>query len=399
MQLDASAWPATRAEALRRLADFLPRAGRAYAAQRNYDRSPDDRRNVSVLSPYLRRRMVTEAEIVAAVIDRHGLSSAEKFVQEVLWRSYWKGWLEARPSVWTRYRADLAAMPPEGEVYHRAIVGQIGNAAFDAWIAELIRTGYLHNHARMWVASIWIFTLGLPWQWGAEFFLRHLLDGDAASNTLSWRWVAGLQTRGKTYLARRDNILTYTDGRLDPGPDLATIATPLPLDDVGPAGRLVPPPLPPGHARAVLLLHDDDLGLETLDLGGLEIAATTALVRPIDDVAPAVRRFAQAAAADALTRAIHPTALLPDDDAAAARALIDHARAVGARVIALPSAPVGPTQSALQAIGPALTAAGLGVIELRRDWDRAAWPHAARGFFQFREHIPEILERVGISLR
>jgi deoxyribodipyrimidine photo-lyase len=66
-------------------------------------------------------------------------------------------------------------------------------------VQELVETGYLHNHARMWFASIWIFTLRLPWELGADFFLRHLLDGDAASNTLSWRWVAGLHTKGKHY--------------------------------------------------------------------------------------------------------------------------------------------------------------------------------------------------------
>ena len=75
---------------------------------------------------------------------------------------------------------------------------------------ELKETGYLHNHARMWFASIWIFTLKLPWQLGADFFLKHLLDGDAASNTLSWRWVAGLQTKGKHYLATTWNINKFS---------------------------------------------------------------------------------------------------------------------------------------------------------------------------------------------
>ena len=68
----------------------------------------------------------------------------------------------------------------------------------------------------MWFASIWIFSLGLPWTLGADFFLRHLVDGDPASNTLSWRWVAGLHTRGKTYAARAENIARYTEGRFHP---------------------------------------------------------------------------------------------------------------------------------------------------------------------------------------
>ena len=97
-----------------------------------------------------------------------------------------------------------------------ACFGQTGIECFDTWARELTTTGYLHNYARMWFASIWIFTLKLPWQLGPDFFLRHLLDGDTASNTLSWRWVAGLQTVGKTYLARAANISRYTGGRFKP---------------------------------------------------------------------------------------------------------------------------------------------------------------------------------------
>ena len=73
----------------------------------------------------------------------------------------------------------------------------------------------MHNHARMWFASIWIFTLKLPWQLGAEFFLKHLYDGDAASNTLGWRWVAGIQTQGKNYLASEWNIKKFTNNRFN----------------------------------------------------------------------------------------------------------------------------------------------------------------------------------------
>ena len=65
----------------------------------------------------------------------------------------------------------------------------------------------------MLFASIWIFTLGLPWQKGAEFFMKHLYDGDAASNTLSWRWVAGIQTKGKNYLAQSWNISQFTNNK------------------------------------------------------------------------------------------------------------------------------------------------------------------------------------------
>ena len=80
-------------------------------------------------------------------------------------------------------------------------------------VNELKENNYLHNHARMWFASIWIFSLELPWQLGAEFFMKHLYDGDAAANTLGWRWVAGIQTQGKNYLASEWNIKKFTNNR------------------------------------------------------------------------------------------------------------------------------------------------------------------------------------------
>ena len=82
--------------------------------------------------------------------------------------------------------------------FEGAVTGSTGIDGFDDWARELTHTGWLHNHARMWFAFIWIFTLELPWALGADFFLRHLVDGDPASNTLSWRWVAGLYTRAKS---------------------------------------------------------------------------------------------------------------------------------------------------------------------------------------------------------
>ena len=226
-------FPATRTAALERLSRFVPHAGADYARMRNHDFGAGGHRHVSTLSPYLRHRLLTETEVLEAVLGRHSPQAAEKFVQEVYWRSYWKGWLEQRPAVWEMYRSGLTAALDQVQTqsglrraWADACGGQTGIDAFDHWAQELRQTGYLHNHARMWFASIWIFTLRLPWELGADFFMRHLLDGDTASNTLGWRWVAGLQTRGKTYLARPDNIETYTDGRFRPK-GLASVAIPL----------------------------------------------------------------------------------------------------------------------------------------------------------------------------
>ena len=197
----------------------MPLAGQHYAVGRNTDPGPGAVGAVSRLSACLRYRLVTEREVVAAVLGRQGLGAAEKFVQEVLWRTYWKGWLEMRPAVWARF---LEMRERERQHFRNARAlaaaegGMTGIEGFDDWARELVETGYLHNHARMWFASIWIFTLRLPWALGADFFLRRLIDADAASNTLSWRWVAGLQTVGKTYLAPADNIARYTGGRFAP---------------------------------------------------------------------------------------------------------------------------------------------------------------------------------------
>lgn len=202
---------------------FVPRMGRAYEQKRNYDNGEGQHTDVSTLSPYIRRRLITEQEVVTAALNAHGPDGAAKFIEEVIWRGYYKGWLERRPQVWTSYvagrDADLAALERDRRLRRDVELAETGTTGldyFDAWARELVDTGYLHNHARMWFASIWIFTLKLPWRLGADFFYRHLLDGDAAANTLNWRWAAGLHTRGKPYAARRDNIDTYTRGRFTP---------------------------------------------------------------------------------------------------------------------------------------------------------------------------------------
>ena len=171
-------WIATRAEGEKKLASFAPRMGRRYANGRNTDHGAGRHTAVSVLSPYIRRRLVLEADAVAAALAAHGPENAEKFVQEVIWRSYFKGWLERRPQVWASYtdgvQADLLALDRDRRLrrdVNHAMDGQTGLACFDAWAEELVDTGYLHNHARMWFASIWIFTLGLPWRLGAEYQL------------------------------------------------------------------------------------------------------------------------------------------------------------------------------------------------------------------------------------
>ena len=201
-----------REQALKSLNDFSENSLSNYAKDRNFDNGAAQRSNTSCLSKYITHRIIDEQEVIHAAHSKYSYLKIEKFVQEVFWRTYWKGWLELRPKVWEMYKQDLIKLEQETKNinYQNAINATTSVECFNDWVNELKHTGYLHNHARMWFASIWIFTLKLPWQLGADFFLRHLLDGDAASNTLSWRWVAGLQTKGKNYLATSWNINKFS---------------------------------------------------------------------------------------------------------------------------------------------------------------------------------------------
>ena len=183
-----------------------------YEKVRNYDFGVDNRDNVSNLSMFISHRIITEYQIIHKVLKKYKLNQVEKYVQEVFWRVYWKGWLENRPKVWSDFVNDCSSIQPNLG-YEKAINGNTNINCFNEWVNELEKYNYLHNHTRMWFASIWIFTLKLPWQLGAKFFYEHLFDGDSASNTLSWRWVAGLQTKGKNYLAKSWNIQKFTNNR------------------------------------------------------------------------------------------------------------------------------------------------------------------------------------------
>lgn len=407
MPVSSRLFEPTRAAGLARLAAFVPRAGRAYASERNHDRGPDARDNVSVLSPWIRHRLITEAEVLEAVLGRHALSSAEKFVQEVYWRTYFKGHLETRPEIWRRYRADVSRLHAAasagglGKAYRTAIEGRTGIDCFDAWVEELVGTGYLHNHARIWFASIWMFTLKLPWQLGADFTYRHFLDGDPASNTLSWRWVGGLHTKGKTYLARRDNISGFTGGRYSPSA-LAREAPALDEEPIGPARTLPRSGAMPSGGRMGLLLHEDDLHPESLEaLASVDIVAiagaTATRDRGPEGVPDHVAAFASAALDDCLTRAARHFGVAADRlPSLTGVAVADFARRNRLDAVVAPYAPLGPVAEALDAIETAGEHA-VPLVRPRRPFDTNAWPHATKGFFALKERIPDLLAKAGID--
>ena len=202
----------TRKEALDAMERYIENNILEYTAKRNFDFGPQNRKNISCLSPYITHRLISEYEVAKKTLSKYPYQKVEKFIQEIFWRVYWKGWLELRPKVWTDFVEDTKNIENTNE-YEKAINGETNINCFNDWVKELKENNYLHNHTRMWFASIWIFTLKLPWQKGAEFFLRELYDGDAASNTLSWRWVAGIQTKGKNYIAQNWNINKFTNNK------------------------------------------------------------------------------------------------------------------------------------------------------------------------------------------
>ncbi len=392
----------TRAAGLAQLGEFLPRAGRDYAEERNYV-APPAHANVSGMSPWIRCRLISEEEVAAAAVERHGFAGAEKFVQEVYWRTYWKGWLEQRPEVWTRY---VEAVPKlrdglKGErrtAYIAAMEGRTGIDGFDTWARELVATGWMHNHARMWFASIWIFTLRLPWELGAAFFYEHLLDGDPASNTLSWRWVAGLQTAGKTYLARADNIAKYTRGEHRPAEgDLAAQAfqitekttglTILEERDTSSVTNLVT--LFRGR-RGGWWRHPEDLGEAASEVPGF--AGWPAGI---------ARRAGWSARVEAWTRAAlagaTPESFAKPEVGDLAAALAEWARAERLEVVAAYEPTVGPWRDEARKIEAALGSAGVSIKWMRRAWNSRWWPHARRGYFPFWETVKREAGRADVS--
>jgi deoxyribodipyrimidine photo-lyase len=388
----------TRAAGLARLELFTERAGEFYDRCRNYDLGPDQRANVSALSPWIRHRLITEEEVIRATLARHPFEKAERFIHEVFWRTYFKGWLEHHPSVWHAYQAGLRRQIKSVDrdrrlaaSFAQATAGETGIECFDAWANELVTTGYLHNHARMWFASIWIFTLELPWELGADFFLRHLMDGDPASNTLAWRWVAGLQTKGRAYIARVSNISKFTGGRFCPTHQLNTNVTALNEE----ADHLRVPLPDAAHADDIagdylLLITEEDMQIADVlpHAPAAHIAALATQSRSPLPLGAVAREFVCGAMQDACAGADVIEA------GAWSEALMTACKAAGVTTIVTGYAPVGPVATALSDAAPKLLAEGIKIIQVRRDFDTVAWPHATKGFFKMKKEVPSILQRL-----
>lgn len=397
--------PLTRKDARQHWERFLPHVS-LYASRRNA--VIPGHGNVSRLGAAFRFRTVLEDEILGETLKAVAFEAAEKWLQEVCWRRYWKGWMERRPQVWRQWRGRVRALWREVPlpVRDRAIKvmnAQSGVACMDAMAAELRATGYLHNHARMWWASFWIHVERLPWELGADFFFRHLVDADPASNTLSWRWVAGLQTTGKTYLVRLSNIQKYAPGYLvsdamgneclaDGG------VTPCILpDSIDLSTRLLPQypsGLSPTAQRTGLWLHPDDLVPEIGPLSSLQPVAVAAysserVYRESYGLSPQRIVSLQTVLRDGLERAAAhyqcPALALETEDPA--EVLCAWAEENDLREIVAYAPMVGPVGDIVKRLSQLLQERQVRLTLLRRSSDTAAFAEASAGFFPFWEKM------------
>ncbi len=242
---------------------------------------------VSRLSPYLRHGVLTLAEVRDHILDRHlRPNETEKFINELAWRDFWQRlYTVLGAGIWTDrepYKTGFDRASYKPDLPANLLSGTTGLLCMDSFSADLQQTGYLHNHARMWMAAYLVHWLHIRWQTGARWFLEHLLDGDPASNNLSWQWVASTFSN-KPYFFNRENLERYTNSlycqtcslrancpldatyedlestlfRISPEPNQPPDATPL---RTHPPGRQ--PSLP--GTRPLLWIHTDSLNPESI---------------------------------------------------------------------------------------------------------------------------------------
>ena len=198
-----------RRAALQRLAQLQPHA---YGDTRN-----DLDGAVTRLSPYIRHGVLTLAE-VRDYLQSQGYpwSVVEPLVRQLAWRAYWQTLYEAwGEGIWQDrepYKTGFTADDYEDELPADVVQARTSLPCMDAFSQELQTTGYLHNHARLWLAAYLIHWRRVKWQAGAAWFLMHLLDGDPASNNLSWQWVASTFS-AKPYYFNQENLARYTQHR------------------------------------------------------------------------------------------------------------------------------------------------------------------------------------------
>ena len=356
-----------------------------YSSKRNFDLGRPHK-DVSKLSPYLRRRLITENEVLHIALKKNTPLSLEKFIQEIFWRTYWRGWLEMRPDVYQDY---------ENANNEKDFPGKTGIKCFDHWTEELMDTGYLHNHARMWYASIWIFTLRKSWFSGANFFKDHLLDWCPASNTLGWRWVAGLQTRGKMYSAKADNIKLFTNNRFFPKGELNES----PFFDESmwktyESSNNIPyenQNLPTDESIG-LIINKNDLTLNRY-LSEKQINFEGCIFHDPEyqnSKSALVQKF-ESGLIDQLCLELKNFHFCRSK-----KALTSWAKSKKLKCLIFPFETVGNKYFMENNFINELRSQNIEAIFYMRDWDRYAFPHANKGFFPFKKNISDLLVRNGL---
>ena len=397
----------TREAGLKRLKEFAPLAGETYSNERNFDFSSTKKNSVSALSPWIKHRLITEEEVLIEILKYHSPHSAMKFIQEVFWRGYFKGWLEQHPTVWSHHNEKLIKEYTKlennkfiKESYMSAINGETGIECFDFWCEQLKSTGYLHNHVRMWFASIWVFTLKLPMELGADFFMLHLIDADAASNTLSWRWVSGLHTKGKAYAARASNIEKFTNGQFNPSGQLVEDISPLTENIDHPLVSL--PQLDKSIQKdAVLLVTEEDCSPETsLETKDLEVEILPLYlekkyprwIQPNNSV-----RFFSNTAVQNTCQRLGQLGVEKIDKTKWTDTILEASDRLGTKNIIIPKVPVGAVKSKLRKVKKNLAEHDIYIYEHYKNYDMYTWQHASKGFFKLKKQIPNILHQLGLS--
>lgn len=397
----------TREAGLKRLKEFAPLAGETYSNERNFDFSSTKKNSVSALSPWIKHRLITEEEVLIEILKYHSPHSAMKFIQEVFWRGYFKGWLEQHPTVWSHHNEKLIKEYTKlennkfvRENYMSAINGETGIECFDFWCEQLKSTGYLHNHVRMWFASIWVFTLKLPMELGADFFMLHLIDADAASNTLSWRWVSGLHTKGKAYAARASNIEKFTNGQFNPSGQLVEDINPLTENIDHPLVTL--PQLDKSIQKdAVLLVTEEDCSPETsLETKDLEVEILPLYlekkyprwIQPNNSV-----RFFSNTAVQNTCQRLGQLGVEKIDKTKWTDTILEASDRLGTKNIIIPKVPVGAVKSKLRKVKKNLAEHDIYIYEHYKNYDMYTWQHASKGFFKLKKQIPNILHQLGLS--
>ena len=374
-------FPTNKADIYKNLDFFIENFLQNYASKRNFDLGPPHP-NVSKLSPYIKRRFLSEKEILETIFPKYSLNLVDKFVQEIFWRTYWRGWLEFHPKVYSEF---------EKNIKQYEIPKKTGIECFDHWTEELLDTGYLHNHARMWYASIWIFTLKRSWEEGAKFFSDYLIDWCPASNTLGWRWVAGLQTIGKNYIARSENIKTFTNNKFYPENQLNETSSPI-------------------HSEINLNKHIiskiqyDEVNIKNLDKSNLGLVLTNndlslhkSINKNTDHFAKCLfymKSKSKSILVNNFEKDLFLNVLedIPDCEFISSfDKLVTWAKSKKIKNLIFPFETVGNKILNDENLLSRLKSENINYIFLLRDWDKNSFPYTKKGFFPFKKKIPELL--------